>query len=991
MSGSADEALPAAEEGQAEPATRSAQQGSKPATQPAQLAAAALETTQDPPPAEDAAGGADADASGAAAGEEAGDPVASLAEVASADGSSPIDAAELPPDPGATAEPEGLRPSALVLPLVAIGFALFCLRWAAGAYAAAPALWWDPLLALAAAGLALTFAWRRVDDARVALLQLAAAWRASASSPAAGRFGGQGGEEVAVDFPAVLDEAPHDSEAGMPSAAVEATLAEADFAAPSPDPAVTPNPVVVQEGLRAADRRGFGWLADLRRGLHARDDAPWLPTLGEVVPGRLTASLVLGMTGLGLAIVAQRGLDQAALQLGDRVPRLGAGLALLVGACLLLSFVSAYLAPEVVADAPLAAQPGRTLGGRLAWLWALLGLGLAGVTVLFRSGAGVEPPVFALLRHVPEFNNATLQPVGLFQWLLGLGVVLMALAMPGRPLAERLGGWLSALRRPHAWLLLAILALAGWLRFHLLAEIPAEMTSDHTEKLKDVLTMLEGGLRPVFLPGNAGREAMEFYWLSFLMGPLGLPVSFQSMKIGMALISLVNVALIYLMARELGGRTLALLAALALALSPWHLLITRIALRIAFAPLWVTMVAWLLLRALRSGHRNDYLALGAASALGLYGYTAYRPFLFLVPVILAAKLLHDAWQARGQGRPFFPAGMAGHLAAAAMVALVLSLPLLRYSQDCRELFNHRSVTRLVGDAPLSPAEFDRVLEQNLRQQLYPNIVRALAMFNISSDSAWFQSPPGRPALDTIAGGLFLLGLGALLARRRDWRYLGLAACIPFLLATSFMAIAFPRENPSLSRASGALPFVILLVVLPLPGLIARWRAAFGRMGLIWATVLVAILFGGMARVGWQRYFVEYRQIYDNSTHNTSEGAQEVREFLARPGTDIDHVYYVGWENGWDYRALAFHLGEPGWNGLIAGQAADWSDAAEGAAAHRVDPASKLYLVGGPHAARQLATLSGFFRAAEVQEHASRIPGKNFWTVTVPAAGQEAAP
>ena len=26
--------------------------------------------------------------------------------------------------------------------------------------------------------------------------------------------------------------------------------------------------------------------------------------------------------------------------------------------------------------------------------------------------------------------------------------------------------------------------------------------------------------------GNA-REAMEFYWLSFLMGPLGLPVSFQ--------------------------------------------------------------------------------------------------------------------------------------------------------------------------------------------------------------------------------------------------------------------------------------------------------------------------------------------------------------------------------------------------------------------------------------------------------------------------------
>ena len=37
-------------------------------------------------------------------------------------------------------------------------------------------------------------------------------------------------------------------------------------------------------------------------------------------------------------------------------------------------------------------------------------------------------------------------------------------------------------------------------------------------KLNDVRTMLEGGLRPVFLPGNAGREAMEFSWLAFLLG-----------------------------------------------------------------------------------------------------------------------------------------------------------------------------------------------------------------------------------------------------------------------------------------------------------------------------------------------------------------------------------------------------------------------------------------------------------------------------------------
>lgn len=929
---------------------------------------------------------------------EADLPMADPGDETAASALPPVDAAA-PEDPDA-----GPRPSTFVLPLAALGFALFALRWAGRAWVQAPDLWWDPLLAILGGGAAAAYAIHQRNRMLAGLrglvseLSIGAGARAPALAPGADNAEGSG-EAVAL-MPGAEDAAAGAAASAVLDAAggaAEDDRGTGSDPAPHPDASGASTPTGAGGGSRGAEAGGADgpaparWLDDLRRGWREDDGAAWLPSLDAVAPGRLTASLVLGMLALGFAIVAQRGLDQLAQQLGDRVPQVGWPLGLLLLAVIALSCAGAYLAPEQVEDAPLAPRMLRSIGGRRAWLWASLGAGLCLVTVAFPAGAGVDPPPFAILRHAADFNNATLQPVGLFQWLLGLGIVLLALAVPPKPVLERLGAALAALRRPHAWLLLLILALGAWLRFRLLADVPAEMTSDHTEKLKDVLTMLDGGLRPVFLPGNAGREAMEFYWLAFLMGPLGLPVSFQTMKVGMGLVSLLNVLMIYLLARELGGRALGLLAALALALAPWHLLITRIALRIAFAPLWVTIVAWLLLRALRSGHRNDFLALGAAAALGLYGYTAYRPFLLLLPILVGAKLLHDAWRARARGLPRWPAGLLPHLAAAGLVALILTLPLLRYARDYRGEFNHRSVTRLVGDAPLAGAEFDRVLQQNLRQQLRPNIVRALTMFNISSDSAWFQSPPGRPALDTIAGALLLLGLGTLLARRRDWRSLALAASIPFLLSTSFLAIAFPRENPSLSRASGSLPLVLLLAVLPLPGLIARARESFGRMGLVWSTTLVLLLFGGMARVGYLRYFVEYRQVYDNSTHNTSEGAQAVRDFLDQPGTDIQHVYYVGWENGWDYRALAFHLGEPGWNGLIAGTEPDWSDAAEGAKAHVGDPAPMLYLVGGPHADRQIDILRGYFPQAQVQEHPSRrVAGKNFWTVTVPA-GQEAAP
>lgn len=869
-----------------------------------------------------------------------------------------VSAMDLPPA-------DGPAPSAFILPLGSLALGAWLLRWAAGAWSASPAQWWDVALATLGGLSLLSLGLPRLGAATRALGGFLAALRPV--PPEKMPRSGEGVASFAADD--LSANATADEDAGAePSADEGSALAEAETTG------------------RTMRSRLSGLAAGLRRPV---EDRPWLPGLEAVSARRLTLACGLGAIALSLALITQQRLDVLAISVGtEQVPHLDSTLRLILLVTLVLAAAMELLAPETVPDPALGAVPARFARGAGSWVLAACGLALALVTVAFPAGSGDAPPRFGLLRPMPEFQNATLQPLGLLLWLLGLTLLVTALREPGRGPLEVVGGWLGALRRPEAWLLLAILGLGAYLRFHDLLNLPAEMTSDHTEKLNDVRTMLEGGLRPVFLPGNAGREAMEFYWLAFLMGPLGLPVSFQTMKLGMGLVSLLNVALMYRLGRELGGTALALAAAFLLAVAPWHLLITRIALRIAFAPLWVTVVAWLLLRAMRTGQRNDWLALGGAAALGVYGYTAYRAFILVVPAIVVAKLLHDRWVHRREARPWLPPGLAGHLLAALLLAVVLALPILRYSRDYAEYFNHRSITRLVGDQPLEGAAFDQALDQNLRTQLLPNIQRALWMFNLTSDGAWFQSPPGRPALDTVAGALFLLGLVLVLVRglRRDWRYLSLAAAIPLMLATSYLAIAFPRENPSLSRASGALPLAIVIAALPLPGLVARWRAALGRRGLAGASLVVAGLLAWMAVGSWQRYFVEYRQIYDQSTHNTSEGAAAVRRFLDQDGTDITHVYYVGWENGWDFRALAYLLGEPSWNGLLGGQKPDWSDAATAAQPQVADPAPKLYLVGGPFAQAQLDTLKGYFPDARVEQQPSRVPGKEFWTVTVPPRG-----
>lgn len=732
----------------------------------------------------------------------------------------------------------------------------------------------------------------------------------------------------------------------------------------------------------ALESRPIGSAVDPDAGPGSPDDRElWASTDSSPISARIELALML--LGLALAYLGQLRLD--------------AGASLAQGGGLLLAGGFLWLAalwragPGASPDPPVPMLAGPKLEGRRRrWLWVGLSL-VAFPSLILPALVDTETSSLALIVHGPGFDNS-ITLFGGWLWILGSAACVWALAdrqaLSGFPRRFLAGRW-SLTITPTGLALLGIVAIGIWFRFHDLDGLPYEMTSDHTEKLGDIRAILDG-MRPAFLPGNAGREAMEFYWIALLVR-MGMPLSFLTMKIGMATVSCLTIPVIFLLGRRIGGRPLGLFSALILALLPWHLQITRIALRIAFAPLFASLALWLCLRALEKGRRNDWIALGLVSGLGFYGYTAFRPMLLGLPLLVLAKLLHDANSAGNLRAPRLWIGrdLAGHIAAAGGIAILVMTPMLRYAMDRPDLFNGRSRSRLVGDA-MPEEQFWQLLQENLRLNLWPNIQNALLMFNQTSDGAWFQSPPGRPAFETWGGALFVLGVfsALYLIGRREWRIGGLLMLLPLSLITSILALAFPRENPSLSRASAAIPMAVLLAGLALSLLWPRWRAAFGRRGMVAGLLFCLLLFKAMAAEARQRYFVEYREGYDKSTHITRALAEGAQGFLSIGG-DLAHIYYIGWINGPDYRAIGFLLGEPDWNGLLAGtDAADWKDAAEPARAQVSDPARKLYLLGGPHAEAHLSLLDELYPDAMLTHHPSPYPGKDYYSVLVPGSAAD---
>jgi hypothetical protein len=262
----------------------------------------------------------------------------------------------------------------------------------------------------------------------------------------------------------------------------------------------------------------------------------------------------------------------------------------------------------------------------------------------------------------------------------------------------------------------------------------------------------------------------------------------------------------------------------------------------------------------------------------------------------------------------------------------------------------------------------------LRSNFWLNVWNAVQAFHWRGDVAWVNHLPDDPFLDLLTGALFLLGLGFLVVRvlrQRRAADLLLLVSLPLLMLPSVLALGWPIENPSSTRAGGAVPVVMLIAAWPLgllyDALVARRRAVAG------AAVAFGVL-GAAAVLNWQTYFVDFRASYDRSAWNTTEVGAVLREWAPRVGGP-EHVYVKAYPHWVDTRNVAFNAGLPDWNSVLP------IGFRLGDLAH-VDREPRVVIVS-PQDRQVIQELERAWGGGERYLVESRVAGKEFWVFVKP--------
>ena len=216
---------------------------------------------------------------------------------------------------------------------------------------------------------------------------------------------------------------------------------------------------------------------------------------------------------------------------------------------------------------------------------------------------------------------------------------------------ERLAGlarWLSPDGEPaptnaplpaRSWewaVLLAILVVAWYVRFHDLSTFPSGFHGDEAVAGLEGQRILTDGWIGPYSPGALGQPTGPLYLTALSIRLFGDTIF--AVRFVPALMGLLTVAAWYVVLRRNLGPTVALVGAGLLAVLGWHIHFARIGFPLETWPLTIVLATGALMEALRGGRTVWWAAAGAFAGLGIHAYNAHPLFLAALGLFVVQRV-----------------------------------------------------------------------------------------------------------------------------------------------------------------------------------------------------------------------------------------------------------------------------------------------------------------------------------------------------------------
>ncbi|BCX04143.1 MAG: membrane protein [Candidatus Roseilinea sp.] len=379
--------------------------------------------------------------------------------------------------------------------------------------------------------------------------------------------------------------------------------------------------------------------------------------------------------------------------------------------------------------------------------------------------------------------------------------------------------------------LVLIVAIGAALRFYRIGELPPGLYRDEGYYGLDALRVLDGDLA-IYFAANNGREGLFMYVLAAGVRLFGRTP--EALRAASAFVGTLTIVAIYFAARNMFSPRIGALSAAILAITFWHLAISRVAFRAITLPLVLCAMMAFIFAGLRTNAlqpRMIYAALaGAAFGLTFYTYTSAQ---FVLPLVSLYGL--SLWI--GLKRELFTrydeaATRRRRMSVIAFAAagLVVLAPLLFWLTRHADLYFNRAGQVSIFNPAINGGDWAGML--------IGNVGKAAGMFTLQGDRIWRHNLSLRPVFDGWLAPAFVLGLAACGWRWwRSWQsrfgaeILGVETNVApqfvlLWLAVMLMPTILAEDTPHFLRAIGALPAACIIAAVGIEAALA-WLSRRG--------------------------------------------------------------------------------------------------------------------------------------------------------------------